>query len=492
MTPNELFQWFWVFFIYAFVGWCVEVVFHALSEGKFINRGFLNGPVCPIYGFGVLIVALCLEPVKDSILYLFIGSVVLTSALEFITGFILEKVFNDKWWDYSKEPLNLCGYICLRFSLVWGLACVLIVDVFYPLTIELIEYIPQTFGIVMLAFFTLLMLTDMTITIVETFKLRKKLVVLERTEKGIRKVSDGIGSVLASGTINAAEKFELGKEAVEQKKARAKSELSAVQARLILAYPRLEQGRYKESLSLLIHHFKKANELAITNSKLIPIDSPVSVLHDLPIVLYRSTFETIIDVLEARDEYTAGHSRRVAVLTKQFCKYLKVSPLETELFELSASVHDLGKVGIADATLNKCDKLDEYEWTEMRRHPDIGADIILKSCKLDSVADIVRHHHEHWDGSGYPNGLSGSDIPKGAQIVAICDAVDSMMIKRVYRQAFLPDECKSEVENCKGTAFNPDLADIFLNNWSKIITGVYSDDGRTEASLKPSFPKIRI
>ena len=94
MTPSEVFQLFWVFFIYAFVGWSVEVVFHALSDGKFTNRGFLNGPVCPIYGFGVLIVALCLEPVKDNIFYLFLGSVVLTSALEFVTGFILEKVLD--------------------------------------------------------------------------------------------------------------------------------------------------------------------------------------------------------------------------------------------------------------------------------------------------------------------------------------------------------------------------------------------------------------
>ena len=478
MTPSEIFQWFWVFFIYAFVGWSVEVVFHALSEGKFINRGFLNGPICPIYGFGVLIVALCLEPVKDSILYLFIGSVVLTSALEFLTGFVLEKVFNDKWWDYSKEPLNLCGYICLRFSLVWGLACLLIVDVIYPLTTKLITYIPQTFGIVMLGFFLLLTLTDATYTTIETFKLKKKLLFLERTEKGIRKFSDSIGTVLANGTLNAVERFEEGKEAVEFRKARAISGLSSVQKRLVLAFPRLEQGRHKESLSLLIHRFARANESGNSGKLFTTLDKAYSVYENLPIVLYRNTFETVIDVLEARDEYTAGHSRRVAALTKQFCKFLTVSPLETELFELSASVHDLGKVGIADATLNKCDKLDECEWTEMRRHPDIGADIILKSCKLENVADIVRHHHEHWDGSGYPDGLTGNQIPKGAQIVAICDTVDSMMIERVYRQAFSPEECKSELFSCKGSAFNPELADKFLHNWDQIVSKVYADEGK--------------
>lgn len=480
MTPNEIFQWFWVFFIYAFLGWSVEVVFHAVSEGKFINRGFLNGPICPVYGFGVLIVALCLEPVKDNALYLLLGSLILASVLEFTTGFVLEKVFNDKWWDYSKEPLNIHGYICLRFSLVWGLACVLVINFVYPLTAKFIALIPQTFGIIMLSFFLLLTIFDATVTLVETFKLKKKLVLLEKTEKGICKVSDSIGGVLGNGTLSAVKGLEEGKEAVGLKEARAKYGLSSVQTRLLNAYPRLEQGRYKESFSLLVHHCKKVNEVGKFGKLSIPFENPQSIFEDLSITLYRNTFETVIDVLEARDEYTAGHSRRVAVLTKLFCKHLKVPPLEAELYELSASLHDLGKVGIPDATLNKCEKLNEDEWLEMRRHPDIGADIILKSSKLEHVAEIVRHHHEHWDGSGYPGGLSGNEIPKGAQIVAICDAVDSMMIKRVYRQAFLPDECKSEVANGSATEFNPQLVAVFLKNWDKIVSVVYLDNGKID------------
>ena len=114
----------------------------------------------------------------------------------------------------------------------------------------------------------------------------------------------------------------------------------------------------------------------------------------------------------------------------------------------------------------------------MRCHPDIGADIIIKSVKLEQVAEIVRHLHEHWDGSGYPAGLSGNEIPKGSQIVAICDTVDSMMISRVYRQASSPIECKAEIENSKGTGFNPQLADILLDNWDNIVTEVYLDDGK--------------
>jgi len=135
----------------------------------------------------------------------------------------------------------------------------------------------------------------------------------------------------------------------------------------------------------------------------------------------------------------------------------------------------LGKIGISDATLNKSDILTDNDWLEIHRHPDIGADIILKCFQLEQVAEIVRCHHEHWDGSGYPNGLSGNDIPKGAQIIAICDAVDSMMIDRVYREAVSNDECANEIRNSKGTSFSPVLTDIFLDNWESILSDLYTD-----------------
>lgn len=222
--------------------------------------------------------------------------------------------------------------------------------------------------------------------------------------------------------------------------------------------------------------------LQVAPKRQLILDETQNIISDLPIALYKSNFETVIDVLEARDEYTAGHSRRVAVLTKKFCKVLRIAPLESEMLELAASLHDLGKVGVPDATLNKSEKLSESEWTEMRRHPDIGADIILKTgARYERVAEIVRHHHEHWDGSGYPGGLAGDEIPKGSQIIAICDAVDSMMIERVYRQALAPDVCRAEIAGGRGSLFCPELADAFLAGWDKIVTGVYEPPVRHAA-----------
>ena len=110
----------WLFLIYAFLGWCTEVAFAAVTRGKFVNRGMANGPICPIYGFGVLAVLFCLQPFRGNFFLLFLGSVVVTSLLELVTGWALEKFFHDKWWDYSNEPFNIKGYICLRFSILWG------------------------------------------------------------------------------------------------------------------------------------------------------------------------------------------------------------------------------------------------------------------------------------------------------------------------------------------------------------------------------------
>lgn len=472
MTLQALSQWCWVFFIYAFLGWCVEVIFHAVSEGKFINRGFLNGPICPIYGFGILVVVLCLTPVKDNLLYLFFGSVILTSALEFFTGFVLEKFFNDKWWDYSEEPLNIHGYVCIRFSLAWGLACVFTVDVIYPFTRDFISLIPEGFGYVLLCFFIALMLTDLVVTYTETLKLKKTLIFVGNAERGIRRVSDGIGEVLTTGTLNAMEKLGDGREVVEIRKAKAKLGFSAVQKRILNAYPRLKEGRYKENFTKLKARFK--TELIRSGRLPALIDSSQKKLPRVTLELYRSSFETVIDVLEARDVYTAGHSRRVAILTGNFCKYLRISHSAADIIELAASVHDLGKVGISDATLNKKEALTDDEWIEIKRHPEIGADIIMKCFQLEQVADIIRCHHEHWDGSGYPNGLSGDAIPKGAQIISICDAVDSMMLTRVYREAVSNEECISEITGSRGRLFCPEYSDVFLANWDNIVSDLYT------------------
>lgn len=194
-----------IFFIYSFLGWCAEVSYAALVQGKFVNRGFLNGPVCPIYGFGVVIVLACLEPLRESWLLLFLGSVFLTSLLELVTGFLLEKIFRQHWWDYSDEPFNLKGYICLRFSIMWGLACTFVIYILHPTVLLFIRLIPHTLGVVLLALSGAAMAVDLVATVRTIAKIKRRQSQVDELAAKIKKLSNNFGENLAGKVLDAAE-----------------------------------------------------------------------------------------------------------------------------------------------------------------------------------------------------------------------------------------------------------------------------------------------
>lgn len=201
-----LYRLLWIFFIYAFLGWCTEVSYAALVTGTFVNRGFLNGPVCPIYGFGVVIVLTCLTPLAGSLPLLFLGSVVLTSALEWLTGFALEKLFHQRWWDYSDEPFNLSGYICLRFAIAWGFACMFVVKLLHPTVLLFIRIIPQVLGVVLLAVMGAVMAVDLAATVSTIIKLNRRLAQIDELAAKIKEASNEFGENLADRVLDAAER----------------------------------------------------------------------------------------------------------------------------------------------------------------------------------------------------------------------------------------------------------------------------------------------
>lgn len=256
--PQNIYQAVWIFIIYAFLGWCSEVAFAAVNKGKFVNRGFLNGPVCPIYGVGMLIVVLCLWNLRDRPLLLFLGSALLTTALEFVTGFVLERFFHDKWWDYSDMPFNIKGYVCLKFTILWGLAASFIIGAIHRFIYMLIEKTPFVLGVMLLAVFSAAFIADFTVTLTALVKLPKKLKAMAEAERALRAVSDKIGENISDTTIAAKEKGEAlaeeNKPRLEELKAeyeKKKKELSAmlernfVQRRIFKAFPNLKNGRYK-------------------------------------------------------------------------------------------------------------------------------------------------------------------------------------------------------------------------------------------------------
>ncbi len=256
--PQNIYQAVWIFIIYAFLGWCSEVAFAAVNKGKFVNRGFLNGPVCPIYGVGMLIVVLCLWNLRDRPLLLFLGSALLTTALEFVTGFVLERFFHDKWWDYSDMPFNIKGYVCLKFTILWGLAASFIIGAIHRFIYMLIEKTPFVLGVILLAVFSAAFIADFTVTLTALVKLPKKLKAMAEAERALRAVSDKIGENISDTTIAAKEKGEAlaeeNKPRLEELKAeyeKKKKEFSAmlernfVQRRIFKAFPNLKNGRYK-------------------------------------------------------------------------------------------------------------------------------------------------------------------------------------------------------------------------------------------------------
>ncbi len=166
--------------------------------------------------------------------------------------------------------------------------------------------------------------------------------------------------------------------------------------------------------------------------------------------------------VDARDVYTGSHSQRVADLAARMARRLGLPDEEVELTRLAASLHDLGKLAIPEEILRKPGPLTEPERMVLERHPQIGFRM-LESLGVDPVADWVLHHHERWDGSGYPDGLPGEQIPLGARIIFVADAYDAMTSERVYRRRVLPEQAIAELQRCAGTQFDPEIVDAMAD-----------------------------
>lgn len=188
---------------------------------------------------------------------------------------------------------------------------------------------------------------------------------------------------------------------------------------------------------------------------------------------YHDIIDSMIIALESRDLYTAGHSERVSNMAYMMCELLGLDESSKEIIHIAAHLHDIGKIGIQDAILNKKEKLTDEEWTLLEKHSEIGYNILSKSKLLKEVAQIVLCHHERWDGKGYPNMLKDEAIPYGSRIIAICDSIDAMKIDRPYRKALDNDTCKEEIKKNIGIMYDPTLAQCTIENWDIILKDTY-------------------
>lgn len=199
------------FLIYSCMGWCLEVIYAAATTGQLVNRGFLNGPVCPIYGFGMIIVLFALTPLQHSILLLYLGGVILPSALELVGGWALYKLYHTRWWDYSDLPFNIGGYICLEFCLLWGVGTLVVMRIVHPVVADLVDLIPPFVGVILMCFLYAVYAVDVVATAIAASALADTLDTMEQLGDSIHAVSDAMTQLLGTTTLNADQKLDEGR-----------------------------------------------------------------------------------------------------------------------------------------------------------------------------------------------------------------------------------------------------------------------------------------
>ena len=196
------------FLIYSCLGWCVEVVYAAATTGQLVNRGFLNGPVCPIYGFGMILVLFFLTPLEDNLLLLYLGGVILPSALELVGGWALYKLYRTRWWDYTDKPFNIGGYVCLEFSLMWGVGAMVMVKVIHPTIAALVNLIPPLVGFVLMCLLYAVYAADVVATAIAASDLARELDALEKVADSMHAVSDAMTEILGTTALDMDQKMD--------------------------------------------------------------------------------------------------------------------------------------------------------------------------------------------------------------------------------------------------------------------------------------------
>jgi len=202
---------------------------------------------------------------------------------------------------------------------------------------------------------------------------------------------------------------------------------------------------------------------------------------------YVSTVSILADAVEAKDPYTHGHCEMASRFARLVAARLDLPPDEQAVVCYAALLHDVGKIGVSDGVLNKPGPLLPEEMELMRAHVRVGHDLLRNVPILQTVADVVLHHHERYDGTGYPDGLRADEIPMAARIVAVVDAYCAMITRRSYKEAFTEAHARDEVRRCSGTQFDPQIVDVFLSVLENPSAEDPDDDSWAECLVLPGL-----
>lgn len=202
----SLYEMCLLFIVWSFIGWAIEVCAHALKMGEYSNRGFLSMPICPIYGFGVLIITILLHPFMDIPILMFICSSLICTAFELFVGVTMKMLFHNVWWDYSDEHFNFKGYICLKTSILWGMGCLIVEYCAEPQIEWLVDSIPTTAGTVFIGVMGVLIVIDCSNSVAAVYKLNLRLKEISEISEKMYNSSQKLGKALADTALTAVDK----------------------------------------------------------------------------------------------------------------------------------------------------------------------------------------------------------------------------------------------------------------------------------------------
>jgi putative nucleotidyltransferase with HDIG domain len=245
------------------------------------------------------------------------------------------------------------------------------------------------------------------------------------------------------------------------------------------------------SYSLYAKQSQLIDQLTTTNARLEDVNQHLRRVN-------LSFAAAMVRALDSRDAWTAGHSAAVAVYSRDIARQMAMPEADIEMVHLTGLVHDIGKIGVRAEVLQKTSALNDDEWAEMRRHSEIGANILIEVEGYDEVARIVRSHHERFDGAGYPDGLAREEIPLLARIIAVADAYNAMTSTRPYRNAMAPEVAIQQLLNGRGSQFQAELVDAFVavleresDSYRLGLLADFSLESMQHPELSPPAPVLR-
>ncbi len=259
----SLYEMFHIFIFWAFIGWCIEVCYMTLETGEYQNRGFLNMPICPIYGFGVIMVTVFFRPLSHTFIPLFLATSFLCTSFELLVGLGMEKLFGTRWWDYSHEKFNFKGYICLKVSILWGLGCVLVIRVVEPAVEKIVDLIPVRLGLGLIVVWSVLIVIDLISSICAVNKLNNRLKQIDEISGLMLHGAVKIGGKLSKETLEVKEKYDKLVDAADEKTKSIKQRYEKLVdlkdrsvERLLKAFPNMRSISYPDSLETLKRRLK--------------------------------------------------------------------------------------------------------------------------------------------------------------------------------------------------------------------------------------------